>query len=55
VRPGPAAGDNPYHYVVVHVDGARVWHEVIGVDWGAAYAPYRSNRAVLGDTVVRRY
>ncbi len=54
VRPGPKAGDNPYHYTVVHVDGARVWIEVIGVDWGAGYAPYSSNRSVLGDSVTRR-
>jgi hypothetical protein len=54
VRPGSRAGDNPYHYVVVHVDGARVWLEVIGVDWGAGYAPYQGNRSTLGDTVVRR-
>ena len=54
VRPGSKAGDNPYHYTVVHVDGARVWVEVIGVDWGAGYAPYQSNRSVLGDTAVKR-
>jgi len=54
VRPGSRAGDNAYHYTVVHVDGARVWVEVIGVDWGAGYAPYQSNRSVLGDTVVKR-
>ena len=54
VRPGVRAGDNAYHYTVVHVDGARVWVEVIGVDWGAGYAPYQSNKSVLGDTAVRR-
>ena len=54
VRPGVKAGDNAYHYTVVHVDGARVWVEVIGVDWGAGYAPYQSNKSVLGDTLVRR-
>ena len=54
VRPGSKAGDNPYHYTVVHVDGARVSLEVIGVDWGAGYAPYQSNRSVLGDTAVKR-
>ncbi len=54
VKPGMAPGDNAYHYVVVHVDGARVWQEVVGVDWGRAYAPYRSTRAVLGDTVPAR-
>ena len=54
VRPGVRAGDNAYHYTVVHVDGARVWVEVIGVDWGAGFAPYQSNRSMLGDSVVRR-
>lgn len=54
VRPGSKAGDNPHHYTVVHVDGDRVWLEVIGVDWGAGFAPYQSNRSILGDTLVRR-
>ena len=56
VRPGRRDGDNPYHYTVVHVDGERVWLEVIGVDWGAGFAPYKGNRSTmeLGDTVVRR-
>ena len=49
VRPGAEEGDSPYHYVVVHVDGAMMWLEVIGVDWGRTFAPYRSARAVLGD------
>ncbi|MDP2958242.1 MAG: metallophosphoesterase [Longimicrobiales bacterium] len=51
VRPGPERGDNPYHFVVVHVDGERMWLEVESVDWGSGYAPYRSNRAVLRDSV----
>lgn len=51
VRPGPERGDNPYHFVVVHVDGERMWLEVESVDWGTGYAPYRSNRAVLRDSV----
>lgn len=50
VKPGMERGDNPYHYLVVHVDGARVWHEVVSIDWGTGYSPYRTNRAVLGDT-----
>jgi len=50
VRPGMEPGDQAYHYVVVHVDGTRMWLEVIGVDWGRAFAPYRSNRATLADT-----
>jgi hypothetical protein len=53
VRPGPNPGDNPYHFVVVHVDGARVWHEVIGVDWGSTWAPYRTRIQVLGDSATR--
>ena len=50
VRPGMEPGDNAYHYLVVHVDGPRMWVEVIGVDWGRGYAPYRSNRATLADS-----
>lgn len=48
MRPGMNPGDNPYHFVVVHVDGARVWLEVIGVDWGRGFQPYKSARAGLG-------
>ena len=54
VRPGPMPGDNPYHYVLVHVDGPSLWLEVIGVDWGAAFQPYRSARTTLTDTIPRR-
>ncbi len=49
VRPGMEAGDNPYHFVVVNVDGAQMSLELFSVDWGAGFAPYRSNRAVLRD------
>ena len=51
VRPGMERGDNPYHYVIVNVDGERMSLEVRSVDWGEGYAPYRSNRSVLGDSV----
>ena len=51
VRPGPWRGDNPYHYVIVHVDGERLSLEVLSVDWGRGFAPYTSNRAVLADSV----
>ena len=54
VRPGMDPGDNAYHYLVVHVDGDRLWVDVIGVDWGRGYTPYRSNRAVLADTAATR-
>jgi hypothetical protein len=51
VRPGPEAGDNPYHYVIVHVDGTRLSVEVQSVDWGAGFSPYRSNKTTLRDSV----
>ena len=47
VTPGPKPGDNPHHYVVVHVDGPDVWLEVVGVDWGSDFQPYRSARTDL--------
>ncbi len=49
VKPGVDPGDNPYHFVVVHVDGDRLWLEVVGVDWGRTFQPYRSARATLRD------
>ena len=49
VRPGLEAGENPYHYVIVHVDGERCNLEVVGVDWGAGFRPYRTNKASLQD------
>ncbi len=52
VRPGMEPGDNPYHYIVVHVDGARVWLEVMGVDWGRSFRPYRNSRTTLSDDTV---
>jgi hypothetical protein len=42
-------GANPFHYVVVHVDGDRFNIEVVGVDWGKGFAPYRSSTASLSD------
>ena len=50
VKPSVNPGENPYHYLVVHVDGERVWVDVIGVEWGRGYAPYRSARAALADS-----
>jgi hypothetical protein len=49
VKPGFEPGDNPYHYVLVQVDGEELRLEVIGVDWGRNFQPYRSNRADLQD------
>jgi len=50
VKPGVAPGDNPYHYVVVHVDGERMDMDVVGVDWGTTFQPYRSNRVEMRDS-----
>ena len=48
-RPSSDPGANPFHYVVVHVDGDRFSIEVVGVDWGKGFAPYRSSSATLSD------
>jgi 3',5'-cyclic AMP phosphodiesterase CpdA len=48
-RPGLAAGDNPYHFVIVQVDGDDLRLEVVGVDWGRGFQPYKSRNAVLKD------
>ena len=42
-RPSSDPGANPFHYVVVHVDGDAISIEVVGVDWGKGFAPYRTN------------
>ncbi|MDB4882677.1 MAG: metallophosphoesterase [Gemmatimonadetes bacterium] len=49
VRPAIEPGANPFHYVIVHVDGAKVSVEVVAVDWGRGFAPYRSSRATMTD------
>ncbi len=51
VAPGPEPGDNPHHYVVVHVDGPDVWLDVVGVDWGSDFQPYRSTQTNLSGPV----
>ncbi len=48
-KPSIDAGGNPYHYVIVHVDGDRISLEVIGVDWGRGFAPYRTNAPSMTD------
>jgi 3',5'-cyclic AMP phosphodiesterase CpdA len=50
-RPSIEPGGNPFHYVVVHVDGAKMSMEVIAVDWGRSFMPYRSNAVVMPDTL----
>jgi hypothetical protein len=43
VKPGPEPGDNPYHFLVIEVDGTALNVRVIGVDWGSSFRPYRTN------------
>jgi hypothetical protein len=47
--PGLEEGDNAYHFVLVRVDGNRVELEVIGVDWGRRFRPYKTGRMELQD------
>jgi hypothetical protein len=55
VRPGVDPGQNPYHFTLVHVDGDRIRVEIVGVDFGSSFRPYRSKGAELNDPVpVRR-
>lgn len=51
VKPGMNAWENPYHYLVVHVDGEKIRIEVIGVDFGTEFRPYRSRSADLDGPV----
>jgi hypothetical protein len=49
VKPSVERGLNPYHYLIVRVDGENLNVEVFSVDWGSGYAPYRSNKTGLQD------
>jgi hypothetical protein len=50
VKPGNEEARSPYHFVIVRVDNDRLDMQVIGVDWGRNFAPYRSNRVELWDS-----
>jgi hypothetical protein len=47
VKPGMQPGDNPYHFVIVRVDGQQMDLEITGIDWGRDFRPYRGNRSEL--------
>jgi hypothetical protein len=49
VKPSVNAGLNPYHYLLVRVDGENLDMQVISVDWGRGFEPYRSNKVALKD------
>jgi hypothetical protein len=51
VKPAVDPGGNPFHFVVVHVDGTRIDVEVVAADWGRGFAPYHSRGATLADPV----
>jgi hypothetical protein len=49
VKPAIEPGGNPFHFVVVHVDGEGIRVEVVAADWGRGFAPYRSAKVGLMD------
>lgn len=49
VKPGNQDSPTPYHYILVRVDGNKISLEVIAVDWGRGFAPYRSSKTELQD------
>ncbi|MFN0122186.1 MAG: VWA domain-containing protein [Blastocatellia bacterium] len=46
-KPAAEPGGNAYHYVIVRVDGGQVSMEVVGLDWGRNFQPYRTNKASM--------
>jgi len=57
VKPGLEPGASPFHYLVIHVDGDQFRVEVVGVDWGARFAPYGGvlgNATTLSDEGAKR-
>lgn len=53
VTPGPKPGDNPYHFLLVTVNGESIDMEVIGVDWGRDFRPYENKHTGLQDEPAR--
>ena len=49
VKPGVDRGSNPFHYLIVRVDGEKLDLQVVAVDWGTGFQPYRSNSVELTD------
>jgi 3',5'-cyclic AMP phosphodiesterase CpdA len=49
VKPGVERGGSPYHFLIIRVDGDSLDLEVVGVDWGVGFQPYRSNKVELRD------
>jgi hypothetical protein len=49
VKPGIEPGSNPYHFLIVRVDGERLDMEVHGVDSGSGFHPYGTGKVELRD------
>jgi hypothetical protein len=49
VKPGPRPADNPYHFLIIHVDGEQLSLEVVGAAGGDSFRPYGSPRVSLND------
>jgi len=49
MKPGMTAAENPNHFVVIQVDGERLWLEVIGTG-PTPYTPYAGGRARIALT-----
>ncbi len=47
VRPAADTMATPHHYVIIHVDGAQLTAEVVGVGRGAGYKPYHGSATLL--------
>ncbi|MBS1811576.1 MAG: metallophosphoesterase [Acidobacteria bacterium] len=48
-KPSYEPGGGAYHYVLVQVDGEDIKLEIVGLDWGRDFQPYRSNKANLSE------
>jgi hypothetical protein len=48
MKPEPVADDNPHHFIVIQVDGAKLSLEVVAIG-GKPYAPYGGKAKVALD------
>jgi hypothetical protein len=46
-KPSVEPGGNPFHYVIVHVDGPNIRLEIVAPFWGAGFSPYRSSQVTI--------
>jgi len=47
VRPAMDPGGNPFHFVIVNVDGSKISLQVVAPYWGADFNPYRANSVTI--------